>query len=133
MNPKQGRELHAVSHGAGDQGSGNYRESQLKHNVDRFRKSSSQAVNAQIGKQQQIQVADECVLAGERQAVADQYPDHGDQTTDGEALTGDGEHVFAPYHAAIEHRDAGHGHHQTQHGGHEHPGRIAGVEFSGWC
>ena len=78
---------------------------------------------------QRGQVADIGVAVAERQAVADDDPDHRDDAGDGEALHHGGEHVLLADHAGVEQRQAGDGHHQHQRGGGQHPGGIAGVDL----
>ncbi len=132
--PQQGRELHAVCKRSNDQRRGDDGEGHLEGHIGRLRNGRRQRVGriqAHAAQEESAQSADEPIARRERQAVADDHPQHGHQTGDGEALHQRGEHVFLAHHAAIEQRQTGNGHHQHQRGGGQHPGVVAGVDEGG--
>ncbi len=132
--PQQGRELHAVCKRSNDQRRGDDGEGHLEGHIGRLRNGRRQRVGriqAHAAQEEPAQSADEPVARRESQAVADDHPQHGHQTGDGEALHQRGEHVFLAHHAAIEQRQTGNGHHQHQRGGGQHPGVVAGVNEGG--
>ena len=121
-------ELHPVCDRAGDQRRRDDAEGQLEYHVERLRERAPQRIHVQVREEQHPEVAHVLVVAREREAEADENPDYGDEAADGETLAGDRKHVLATHHAAVEHRDAGHRHHQAEHRRRQHPAGGAAVE-----
>jgi hypothetical protein len=74
------------------------------------------------------EVADPGVAGAEREAVADQDPEHADDASGDEALHEDIEDVLGAHQAAVEQGEAGERHHQDERRAGEHPGGVATVD-----
>ncbi|CRQ21749.1 hypothetical protein PAERUG_E3_London_17_VIM_2_03_09_05208 [Pseudomonas aeruginosa] len=134
------RELHALGEGADDQRRSDDREGHLEGDEHAFREQrggGSQAVGGETAEEGLVQSADEGIEVEdallhpggiERQAVAIDHPENGDQAGDGEALHHDRQHVLRSHHAAVEQRQAGDGHEQDERSGDQHPGGVAAVQ-----
>jgi hypothetical protein len=79
--------------------------------------------------EQPVEAADERTARHERQTVAGDYPEHGDETRDREALHQRRQDVLLAHHAAVEQRESGNGHQQHQRGGCKHPCRVPAADL----
>ena len=126
--PEHRRKPHPVGEGAADQRRGDDREGHLERHEDALGDRAGQRVDAHAAQEQALQAAEIGPLAAERQAVAERHPDQGREAAGGEDLHAHREHVLLAHHAAVEHREAGDGHHQDQRGRGQHPGGVAGIQ-----
>ncbi len=135
--PQHGRELHAFGKRADDERRRDDGERHLKAHEHRFRDGHGQTVDRQARQERLAERADKAVevdhpllhAAGvERQAVAVDRPQHGDQRRNGKALHQHRQHVLAAHQAGVEQRETRNGHEQHQRRRGQHPGRVAGVQ-----
>ena len=143
-------EFHPLGERAGDQRRGDDRERHLEHHVDGFRNGVGHRGDARhavaknktgvvllgeiVGdavEQEARHVAEigrgGAGAVGERQRVADDCPDDGDQAADRERLHDGGKNILPPHHAGVKQGKARDGHHQHECGAGEHPGGVAMV------
>src|SRR5579863_64198 len=124
-----GAEFHALRVGPGNQRGRDHGEHELIDHVGQMGYGGG-IIGVGIGsnavQERVFQAADERYAFAEDEAVADQSPDHGDQTHQQEAVHHGGEHVLAPDEAAVEKGEPGTGHQQHQGRARQHPGVIAG-------
>ena len=83
------------------------------------------------GQEDPVEPADVGAIAGERQSVAEDHPEHRNHRRRGEALSHGGEHVLLAHHAAIKERQPRHGHHQNDARGDQHPRGIRAIDPGG--
>ena len=75
-----------------------------------------------------LEIADPRVAFRKRQTVEACDPEHRRQTSDGETVHEHGEIILHPHESAVEQSQTGQRHEEHEHGGGEHPGRVAGIE-----
>jgi hypothetical protein len=122
---QHGRELDALGEGAHDQCAGDAGERGLEGCEGDLGNHHALAEGGRVGKgarcvvpdalhEQPVKAADEGIAFGERQAVAIDEPQHDDQRERDHDLHQHRQHVLAAHQAAVEQRQAGHGHQDHQ-------------------
>ena len=136
---QNGRELHAFSKRANDQGASDGgegglegHESQLR-DVNTFAKGGAQGFNRHAFEQEFVKGAEERIAGGEGDRVAVQHPQHINHRRHHKHLHQHRQHVFRADQAAVEQGQTGDGHEDDQHGGHGHPSGVAFVGHRGRC
>jgi hypothetical protein len=120
-------ELHALGERAGNQARRDDRKHQLidheslRRDRCRIVRVGSRTHSAQ---EEVMESAYKARARTERQAVAHQSPQHGDNGHHGKALHHGGEHVLLANESAIEKGQSGTRHHENQSGTREHPGVV---------
>ena len=126
---QQGGKPHALGNATHEQRRCDDREGQLEHDEYGFGIRAAQRIHADPAEPGLGQAADVAADAvAERKAVAADHPNERNQTSDGEALHDDREHVAISDQPRIKERQTGQCHEQHQRGGCQHPCSVAGVK-----
>ena len=122
-------EPHSLRERAEHQGGGDDREHALEHDEHVRGDGSGHRVGGDPGEPHHAQVADVVVALAEREAVADQHPQHADCACGDHALHQHRQDVLRANEATVEESEPRQGHEQHERGAREHPCRVARVEL----